>query len=236
MDNQQNPMQGQPSPITPEVPVMSSMEVPTAPVVDVQPEMSNSSFAEVPSTPVVDMQPEMPQMTAPDTIPQMTQTVSSEVNGPSPIPNSAVNQASIDMQPQASLTPLVTLKANKSLLKFILLSIITLGIYSIVFYCSLANNINVIASRYDNKKTMHFLLVILLSVVSLGIVPLVWNNNLSNRMGMELKRRNIDYDISSKDFWIMAFLLSFTIVCPLIYINKLCNASNLLVTDYNQKG
>ena len=56
---------------------------------------------------------------------------------------------------EASTAPVGQLKTNRSLLKLILLSIITLGIYGIVVMSSVSTDINVIAGRYDGKKTMH---------------------------------------------------------------------------------
>lgn len=79
----------------------------------------------------------------------------------------------------ASIAPIGQLKTNKSLVKFILLSLITFGIYGIVVMSSVSNDINVIASRYDGKKTMHYcLLLFLVGPVTLGIADLVWNHRL----------------------------------------------------------
>lgn len=50
---------------------------------------------------------------------------------------------------QTSTAPVGQLKTNKSLVKFILLSLITFGIYGIVILSSVSNDINIIASRYD---------------------------------------------------------------------------------------
>lgn len=46
----------------------------------------------------------------------------------------------------------VALKMNRSLVKFILLSLITFGIYGIVVLSGISSDINTIASRYDGKK------------------------------------------------------------------------------------
>lgn len=60
---------------------------------------------------------------------------------------------------QTSTAPVGQLKTNKSLVKFILLSLITFGIYGIVILSSVSNDINIIASRYDGKRTMHYCLL-----------------------------------------------------------------------------
>ena len=63
---------------------------------------------------------------------------------------------------QASAAPVGQLKTNRGLLKYILLSFITFGIYGIVVMSSISNDINIVASRYDGKKTMHYCLLFFL--------------------------------------------------------------------------
>lgn len=148
-----------------------------------------------------------------------------------------------DVQPstvpsvQHSTNSSIQLSTNRGLLKFVLLSIITLGIYAIVVMSKISTDINVIASEYDGKKTMHFCLVVFIfSWLTLGIVPLVWNHNLCNRIGNELARRNIDYKFGAGTFWGWGFLGMIILVGPFVYIHKLLNAMNLLSADYNAKG
>lgn len=138
---------------------------------------------------------------------------------------------------QASTAPVGQLKANRSLHKVVFLGIITLGIYTIVFYCGISNDINVIASRYDGKKTMHFcLLAFLVRPITLGIAFVIWFHRISGRMGNELKRLNIPYDFGSKDFWLWSVLGSLIVVGPFIYVHKLATASNKLAEHYNING
>jgi len=138
---------------------------------------------------------------------------------------------------QASTAPVRQLNAKRSLLKFILLGIVTLGIYTIVFYSGISSDINVIASRYDGKKTMHYcLLLFLIGPITLGIAYLVWSHRLCGRIGTELVRRNISYDFGSKDFWLWGILGSLIVVGPFIYIYKLATASNKLAEHYNING
>ncbi|MGN1114278.1 MAG: DUF4234 domain-containing protein [Oscillospiraceae bacterium] len=140
-------------------------------------------------------------------------------------------------QPQAPVSPVSPLKTNKSLLKFILLSLITLGIYGIVVLSSVSTDINIIASRYDGKKTMHYcLLCFLIGPITLGIGTIVWFHKLSNRVGTELTRRNIDCSISAKTYWGWFVLGSLIIVGPFIYFHKLFTAMNKLAENYNIYG
>ncbi|NLG93103.1 MAG: DUF4234 domain-containing protein [Clostridiales bacterium] len=138
---------------------------------------------------------------------------------------------------QTSPAPVRQLNAKRSLLKFILLGIITLGIYPIVFYSGISADINVIAGRYDGRKTMHFcLLCFLVGPITLGIACLVWFHRISERIGDELNRRNIDYSFGAKDFWLWFVLGAFIIVGPFVYVHKLATASNKLAEHYNING
>ena len=133
--------------------------------------------------------------------------------------------------------PVGQLKTNRGLLKFILLSIVTLGIYALVYFSSISTDINIIASRYDGKKTMHFcLMAFVLAPITLTIYMFVWYHKLSARIGSELQRRGIDYHFSAADFWLWDILGSLILVGPFIYIHKLSKAMNLLAKNYNQYG
>ena len=133
--------------------------------------------------------------------------------------------------------PVGQLNTKRTLVKYILLGIVTFGIYPIVFWSGISQDINTIAGRYDGKKTMHYCIAtLLLGGITLGIYPLVWFHQLSNRMGAEAKRRGLNCELSAKDFWLWNILGSFIIVGPFIYANKVANCSNLLAEDYNARG
>lgn len=138
---------------------------------------------------------------------------------------------------QASNAPIGQLNANRNFLMYILLGFITCGIYPIIYMSGISNDINVIASRYDGKKTMHYcLLIFVLAPVTCGIATLVWYHNLSERIGRELHRRNISYSFSAADYWLWAILGSLIVVGPFIYLYKLTTATNMLAAHYNVNG
>ena len=130
------------------------------------------------------------------------------------------------------------LRTDRGLIKFVLLSLITFGIYGIVVMSHISTEINDIASKHDGKHTMHYCLVFfVLSWLTFGIYPLIWYHNLSNRIGNELTRRNLAYSFSAGTFWGWGFLgiLLFGIG-PLVYLYKLLTAMNTLAADYNKVG
>lgn len=133
--------------------------------------------------------------------------------------------------------PIGQLKTNRGLLKFILLSMITFGIYGLVVMSVMSTDINTIASRYDGKKTMHYCLVMFIfSWLTFGIVPIVWFHKISDRIGNELARRNINYAFGAGSFWGWGVLGSLIFVGPFIYYHKMFKSMNLLAEHYNIYG
>ena len=133
--------------------------------------------------------------------------------------------------------PAAQLKTNRGLLTTILLSIITFGIYGPVLYSGIPSDINLIASRYDGKKTMHYcLLTFIVAPLTMGIGAIIWMHRISARIGNELARRGIAYSFGAGSFWGWNVLGSFIFVGPFVYLHKLCKAMNLLSADYNVNG
>ena len=138
---------------------------------------------------------------------------------------------------QPAAVPVKQLRTNRGLAKVILLTIVTLGIYSIVFFSSISDDINAIAGRYDGKKTMHYcLLFFLVGPITLGIGWIVWFHRMSARVGAELTRRGIQYSFGAGTFWGWNVLGALIVVGPFIYLHKLCSAMNQLAEDYNARG
>ena len=141
------------------------------------------------------------------------------------------------MENVVSTAPVGQLKTNKGLLKTILLSLITFGIYPLVVMSAVSSEINIVASRYDGKKTMHFcLLLFIVAPITFGIAGIVWYHRISNRIGDELKRRGIGYSFSASTFWLWSVLGSLIGIGPLVYMHKMFKAVNLMNAHYNING
>ena len=140
-------------------------------------------------------------------------------------------------QYQQPYGPIRQLNTRRGLLKLILLSIITFGIYPLVFFSGISEDINLIASRFDGRKTMHYcLMAFIIGPLTFGIGFIVWFHNLSSRMGNELARRGIAYSFGASDYWLWNVLGSIIIIGPFVYLHKLAKASVLLAQDYNTRG
>lgn len=128
------------------------------------------------------------------------------------------------------------LRTNRGMVKFFLLSLITLGIYGLVVLSHISEEINQIASPRDGKHTMHYCLIFFIfSWLTLGIVPLVWMHRICNRIGDELIARNLPYSISAGTFWGWGFFGSLILVGPFIFYYKFFKSMNLINEDYNAK-
>ena len=161
-----------------------------------------------------------------------------DYNNQQPYQQQPVYQQQYQQQYQQPVyqAPSQQLPADRELLKVVLLSLITFGIYSLVLHCKLANEINLTASNADGKHTMHYIGAILLGMITFGIYTLVWTHQYCERVGAEAARRNTGVQFSAGDFWIYSVLLGFTIVCPFIYLHKLLTATNAINASYNVYG
>lgn len=132
----------------------------------------------------------------------------------------------------------ILMSTNRSMLTYILLNIITCGIYSLVFYSKLGEDLNLMASRRDGKKTMHFCLVyFLLGPITCGIYLIVWYHCLCARIGEEAQARGINTGFGASTFWLWNVLGAFLCgIGPFIFLYKLCETMNLISHDYNQRG
>jgi len=141
----------------------------------------------------------------------------------------------MDQNYQASAAPVGQLKTNRSFGKYFLLNLVTFGIYGLIFYAGIADDIGVIAGRYDGKKTMNFyLLTFIVGPLTFAIAYLVWYHKISNRVGNELNRRGINYNFGAGTYWLWTLLLPG--IGSWIYTAKLAKAMNLLAGHYNVNG
>ena len=132
--------------------------------------------------------------------------------------------------------PVRQLNTRRSLLKLILLTIITFGIYPYVFFSGISEDINLIASRFDGRKTMHYcLMAFIIGPLTLGIGFIVWFHNLSSRMGNELARRGIAYSFGASDYWLWNVLGSLIIIGPLFICTssqeRLCFLQKIIISE-----
>ena len=126
------------------------------------------------------------------------------------------------------------LRTDRSLGMYILLSIVTFGIYHLICFYNIGDDLNRIIGVADGRKTRNYVLVaLLLSPITFGVMYFIWYHQMSNRVGQELRRRGIDFQLDASTYWLWSILGGFIIVGPFIYIHKLFTAMNLLSASYN---
>lgn len=109
--------------------------------------------------------------------------------------------------------------------------------YDIWQMSEVGTTLNLIATRRDGKRTMHYcLMFFLLGWLTLGIGWLVWYHKLSSRIGTEQAARGLPVTVTAATYWLWNILGSLIIVGPFIYTYKLLHAMNDLCADYNARG
>lgn len=128
----------------------------------------------------------------------------------------------------------IKLKTDRGMLKLMILNILTLGIYSIIFFIPFSFDLDKIAPKRDRSKTMNYISAYILSLFTFAIVLDIWHYQIAERIEEALEKRNVDYEFGTGDFWGWFFFGSFILIGPFIYFHKLCKAMNLLCADYNE--
>lgn len=126
------------------------------------------------------------------------------------------------------------LQTNRSMVKLMTLTILTLGLYGIVFFIPFSFDLDKIAPKRDRSKTMNFLVAYVLSLFTFSIVIDIWHYHIAARVEEALSKREIEYEFGTKDFWLWLILGSFILVGPFVYFHRLCKAMNLLCEHYNE--
>lgn len=128
------------------------------------------------------------------------------------------------------------LKTNRQMWKLMLFNILTLGIYSILFFIPFSFDIDKAAPKRDGSKTFNYLFAYVLAMVTGNIAMFVWFFHITQRIEDALAQRGIEYSLSMGDFWGWYVLGSFILVGPFVYFHKLCTAMNLLCADFNERN
>lgn len=118
-------------------------------------------------------------------------------------------EATAEMQNQR---PAIKLPTGRGLSAMIFLSFLTFGIYPLIVWCKISGEINIVASRYDGKRTAHYLTVLLLSLPTCFVFPLVWSHSLCSRIGKELKRRQVNYRFGAATMWLWEILYAVCVI------------------------
>ena len=128
----------------------------------------------------------------------------------------------------------VPLKTDRSLLIYILLSLVTCGIYSLFFIHSLAKDVNV-ACAGDGKETAGLLKLILLSIVTCGIYGVYWYYSLGDRLHENGPRYGVNITETGTTIllWILIGLL-FACAGSFVAMYFIIKNTNAICESYNR--
>lgn len=118
---------------------------------------------------------------------------------------------------------------ERSLVAYYLFSILTLGIYALVFWGKYTKDVDKLCQG-DGKKTMKFKFVVLLSIVTFGIYGLIWRYKLTKRLNENAERYELKF--SESGALVVVFTIFGLVLGDFILIknfNKMAKAYN----DYN---
>lgn len=138
--------------------------------------------------------------------------------------------------PTQQVTP-KRIRTNRGVLKYLILSILTFGIYDIFYWYGMIRDIN-IACRGDYEKTPGILQYFLLSVLTCGLIyPLVWGYNVSQRM----HHNGIRYGVTTNSTGLSYLVLNFAgwLLCglgPIIATIHIIKDANKIFMAYNRKN
>lgn len=125
------------------------------------------------------------------------------------------------------------LQTDRSLGMYILLTIVTCGIYGYYFIYKMAKDVNT-ACEGDGKSTSGLAAFILLSIVTCGIYAWVWYYNLGNRLQSNAPRYGLNFTENGTS--VLMWLIFGSLLCGIgqfIAMNILIKNSNALCAAYN---
>lgn len=126
------------------------------------------------------------------------------------------------------------LKEDRSLVTYILLSLVTCGIYGYYFIYKLAEEVN-IACEGDGEQTSGLVAFILLSFITCGIYAYYWYYKLGNRLAANAVRYNLNFQENGTTvlMWCIfgAFLCG---IGQFVAMHILIKNSNMICAAYNR--
>lgn len=125
------------------------------------------------------------------------------------------------------------LKADRSLVAYILLNFITCGIYGWYFLYALARDVNAVCAG-DGKSTAGLVKLILLSFITCGIYSFFWYYNLGNRLAANAPRYGLNFQENGTT--ILLWLVLGSMLCgigPFIAMHIIIKNTNTLCGAYN---
>ena len=128
------------------------------------------------------------------------------------------------------------LKDDRGLVSYIVLNIITCGIYGYYFVYKMAHDVNIACSG-DDDSTAGLAAYILLSFITCGIYSLYWQYKIGNRLAANAQRYGITLQENGTTI-LLWNIIGMLICClgPLVAMHILIKNSNITCNAYNRQN
>lgn len=126
------------------------------------------------------------------------------------------------------------IKTNRSILKYIVFSICTCGIYGWYFIYCMARDVNIMC-KDDGEKTGGLLAYIVLNIITCGFYNLYWIYRVGNRLANNARRYNLNFQENGTTLlvWYVVGLIACGIG-SFVAIHILIKNTNALAHAYNE--
>lgn len=121
---------------------------------------------------------------------------------------------------------------NWSLLKYILLNIVTCSFYSWYFIYKIAKDMNMMCAG-DGKETCGLVKLILLSLITCGIYSFIWYYGLGNRLAENAPRYGLSFTENGTS--VLMWMIFGSLLCgfgPLIALNIIMKNTNKIADAF----
>lgn len=119
---------------------------------------------------------------------------------------------------------------TRNMTKYVILSLITFGIYNLYFYYKLSLDINAVC-KGDGEESESYLVAFALSTITLGAYKVYWVYKLAQRLHVNAPRYNFKMTQTGKDIAVLeAFSFGYISTWELI------KNMNRIAKVYNQNG
>lgn len=148
--------------------------------------------------------------------------------------NSNPHVAPTPVTPRGGM-PFVPIQADRSLPMWIILSIVTCGIYSWCFLYELARDMNVMCQN-DGETTPGLAQFILLSIVTCGFYAYWWYYKIGNRMQTNAPRYGLQFQENGTT--ILMWQIVGALLCglgPIFAMNIIIKNTNAMAAAYNAR-
>ena len=126
-------------------------------------------------------------------------------------------------------------RTNRGLIKYILLTFITCGIYGLWYISQWAKDINTICAA-DGRHTRGLIGLLLFSLITCGIYPIIYYYNFCERLKSNCVQNGVHSSVSGGKYILFCLLSSITAgITGLIIIHDMMATTNRLAADYNSK-